>query len=394
MTDEKLEMVKKYFEKFESLEQFKKEYLDTNKPANEKALIDCFYAAKSNSDGWEIYKYQASSESLRMDKLIESKSVKTIIEKLQNINLSKYKRIIIKLDNIDYPNIESLKRFGKDIYVNVTNDKGLCTLDEFINMRKFFNYFKHQFSSYQLSPIEKITIAYDYVKFFAYNPEITDRLTDSRSIAKSISSGYIVCESYSNIFCQLLQELDIDSYLVYTDKNGRIPGGHVRNIVDIYDEKYRISGKYVFDPTWDSSMDMCLVKREDGELAYKLSSKIKNTETILEKLPSDVRYLFFMVPLTEYSKYFPGDYIDKIKSYSDQKVVPQSDALNETLYYDDGYPRDDDALDLLPLLLKKTKKIEGYSEEQIKVFLNHVVALLEQYRFGILDKHKNMGVRK
>ena len=107
---------------------------------------------------------------------------------------------------------------------------------------------------------------------FLYNEELTDKLTESRSISKSLSNGYIVCVGYSKIFCQLLSELGINSNLVYIEpKNGG--GGHARVIVKVIDEKYNINGVYVFDPTWDCNMDMALVQHSDGTISYETNKK-------------------------------------------------------------------------------------------------------------------------
>ena len=390
MTDEKMEQVKTFFSNFSDLEDFKKRYISVNNPQNADALIDFFNNSHSNSDTWELYKYLRSSESLRIDKIIGNKqniTINDILELTQKYDLNQYKRIIISLDNKDYNEIEKLATLNLDIFIKVNGDKSICSLEEFLNMRNFFNSFKMQYSNYQLTNLEKITLAYDYTKFFSYNIENSDRLTDSRSIAKSIKTGFIVCEGYCRIFCQLLKEMGIDSHLLFIKPNQQEKGGHVRVIANVKDDKYNVIEPFIFDPTWDSNMDMALVQHEDKTISYEIKKYLKENDTILENMPSDIRYLFYMVPIYEYQKYFKDEEIEKIEKYATSESIVLNDQLMDAINFNDYQSRQNIILELLPKILIKTKKIEGYTDEQIEKYIQHAINIMNQDRFGRMDKY-------
>ena len=172
MTDEKLEQIKRFFDNYASLDEFIEKYINVHKPSNSEALIQLFNETKSNSDVWELAKFLRSTDTLRLDKLMtQNVTIEDIINLSQKYDLSKYKRTLIKLDNKNYEDIDKLSNLPTDIYIKVSGDKGICTLDEFKKMREFFNNFTSRYSTYHLSNLEKITLAYDYIKFFSYKNE-------------------------------------------------------------------------------------------------------------------------------------------------------------------------------------------------------------------------------
>jgi len=394
MTDEKLEQIKQFFNNYSDLNEFMEKYINVNNPSNSDALIQLFNDAKSKNDVWELSKFFRSIESLRIDKLIKEDNItiEQIINTIDKFDLNNYKRIIISLDNKNYDEIDKLSNLGVDIYIRVKGDKGICTLEEFKKMREIFNSFTNHCLSFNLTNLEKITLAYDYVKFFSYNKGQIDKNIDSRSIAKSISTGYIVCEGYSRIFCQLLFELGITSNLVFLETDTQEK--HMRVIVKVSDEKYNIKGIYVFDPTWDSNFDMLAVKNPDSTISYEISNNRDLSLHNFEKLPSEIRYLFYMIPLLEYNKYFPNERIEKIVKYPSLEQIELTDGLIKVINYNDSKPRDNFVLETLQNLLLKTKKIEGYSKEQIAIYIKHAIELLKQDRFGRFDKNIKEKAKK
>ena len=396
MTDEKLEQIKLFFNNFANLDDFIKQYINVQKPSNADALIQLYKDTKASEDTWEFSKFQRSIDTLRLDKSsFQYTTIDDIMNLTQNYDLSKYKRIMIKLENKNYDDIDKLSNLGNDIYIKVSGDKGMCTIEEFKKMREFFNEFAERYSSYNLSDLEKITLAYDHVKFFSYNDSQDDNLTNARSIAKSIFTGNIVCEGYSRIFCQLLSEMGISSNLVFTDPNAKEPDGHVRVILNVKDEKYNVNDIFAFDPTWDSNQNMSLVNHSDGSVEYEVESWLKPDDTVIEKLPSDIRYLFYMIPLHEYSKYFPNEQIEKIQKYPSGELIELSEQLMTVLNYNDYEPRDKFVFDFIEELLYKVKKVEGYTNEQIEEYTQHTIELLNQDRYGRFDKYKdsNMNIK-
>ena len=388
MTDDKLEQIKQFFTKYANLTEFIEQYINVYSPKNAEALIQLFNEVHSNSDVWELAKFHRSVETLRFDKkMLDNMSIADIIENTKKYDLSKYKRIMIKLDNKNYEDIDRLSELGIDVVIKVKGDKGICTLDEFKKMREFFNDFINRYSTYNLSNLEKITLAYDYIKFFSFNETQNDRLTNSRSIAKSIVTGNIVCEGYSRIFCQLLSEMEINSNLIFISPNKKEKDGHVRVIININDAKYNINDIFAFDPTWDANQEMSLITNSTGNDRYEIDSWIKPSDKIIEKMPSDIRYLFFMIPLYEYSKYFLKEKIEKIEKYPSGESIELTDQLMAVLNFNDNKSKNNFVLEFIQDLLYKVKKIEGYSEEQIKKNIDHVINILNQDRYGQLNKN-------
>lgn len=399
MNDQKLDEAKKYLDTFPTFEDFKREYLDRYKPANEKFLTFLFNEIKDKPDVWQETKYRISTDSLRIDLKLKEKedlTIDEIFDEIKKYDLSQYKRIIVKLDNKNYEDIDKLSNLGIDILINIKGEKGYASVEEFKYMREYFNVFNEQCNFPSLSPLEKVTLAYDHVKFFMYNPENDRNIIDSRGITRSMLTGNIVCEGYSRIFCQLLAELGINSYLVYINGNEKEKEGHARVFVKIQDPKYNIDSVYAFDPTWDSDLKMALIEHQDGNVTYESEKDLKENDTIIERLPSSIRYLYFMVPLYEYDKYFKGESIKEIQKYPTYNKIELSDTLNKILRYNNFKPREKSVLTYLPDLLSRTKKIEGYNDEEIKSFINHSINLLNQNRFGRLDKNiKNeVGVQR
>ena len=132
---------------------------------------------------------------------------------------------------------------------------------------------------------------------------------------------------------------------------------------------------------------MSLVKHEDESISYVTGPKIKQKDIILEKLPSEIRYIFYLIPLYEYNKYFSNEQIEKIKSFQTGENLDLTDGLIKIINYNDSKPKENYVLNILENLLFKTKKIEGYSEEQIKNFINHAILLLKQERYNIINKN-------
>lgn len=389
MTDEKLEQIKQFFNNYDSLDEFVEKYINVHQPSNAEALIEFFEETKYNSDAWELAKFLRSTDTLRLDKLMpQNATVEDIMNLSEKYDLSKYKRIMIKLDNRSYDDIDKLSSLGIDIYIKVLGDKGICTLDEFKRMRGFFDDFTNRYSTYSMSNLEKITLAYDYVKFFSYNETQSGKITDSRSIAKSILTGNIVCEGYSRIFCQLLNEMGISSNLVFIKPNKKEKGGHARVILKVTDEKYNINDVFVFDPTWDSNQDMALVTRIDGSTQYVTNSRLKQDDIIIERLPSDIRYLFYMVPIHEYSKYFSKEKIEKMEKYPSGELIELSEQLMTILNYNDHAPKDSFIFDFIQELLYKVKKVEGYKDDQIEDYVHHAIEILNQDRYCRFDNNK------
>ncbi len=138
----------------------------------------------------------------------------------------------------------------------------------------------------ELSPLEKLLIAYDRVKRFEYNDGNRDEAIKLDRIALT---NYINCVGYSDMMVEVLKGMD-DNIKINTisvdcyDKNKNFIDGHERNIVIIDDDKYNVHGFYILDTTWDSYN----IKKHPNYNVYDL-------------------YRHFLIPLSSYEKVFPND---------------------------------------------------------------------------------------
>lgn len=391
MDDSKYELLKEFCSMFPDAETFESQYLDPHgfKGEKKKAILQLYDAAKGTQESWDMFKFMSSSDSIRMSKLIptEEFTVSKTLDVLKTYDLSKYKRILLKLENKDYEGLDKLKDLGPDVLIEVVGDAGFCTIDDFIKMREFFNTFKETYHPETLSELEKITLAYDHCKFFQYTEEKTENKTESRSIAKIISRGDIVCLGYSRIFCELLREMDIKSFIMHVYETDPEVDGHARVIVNIQDNKYNVNDKYMFDPTWDSYQDISLVENINGDVVYKLGNRIKEDDKVLERYPSSIMYNLYMIPTGEFKKYFSKEKIEDLEIYPSHKRIQISNELLESFKDDDLKPKNKEALRVLPDVLKVVKTIEGYNQEEINNYINSALDIMQSYRYGILDSN-------
>ncbi len=390
MTDKELKEIEKLFAKFNTFDEFINKVYHGESSQNSGAIKEMYDAYKLGLDAWEMMKYFRSSETLRIDReqrKNDAYKIEDILNFIKKHDLSKYKRVIITLDNIDYDNIDELLKLNIEVFIDLKGDTGLCTIEEFKNVREFFTYFRNTYSKYDLSPLEKITLAYDYCKFYLYMDEENGRKTESHAIAKILETGNIVCAGYSVIFCQLLKELGIDNTYLFAIHDDLPGDDHMRVIVDVKDPKYHVSNLFIFDPTWDSEHEMMLVSN-NSQTSYKMKEELKKDDIVIKKLPSWIMYLFYMINLYEFRKYFPEEEIMIIKKYGSEEPIKIEGLVKEAFEFNDKKPRDDWTVNLIKEILPKIKKIEGYNDDEIKEYVNDAVNIMYQYRFGLLDKYR------
>ena len=384
MKDIDLDILKDYVSEFDSYESFIKDYCGENQSIDNRSLSILYSYAHYCDDIWNMYKYLKSEESFRLDnyRYENIDDIVSIAKIYKKYKVNRYKRFIIRLDNKTYKNIEKLKDIGYDVIILVNGDKGYCTVDEFIKMREFFDGFKELYGNYNLSELEAITLCYDYTKFFFYNSEESDNRTESRSIVQLLKTGHIVCEGYSKIFSQLLCELGIESYLMYvTQSNNR---RHCRVIIDINDDKYSKNGYFIFDPTWDSAKDLFAVIKEDGTKCFKKENDIKDNEIAIKKLPSSIMYLYYLVDIKEYELYFKNEVIDEVILYNPYGT--NEDRLDDLFISNDG-EKTKMNIDNFEKIIRKIKRIEGYSKQQIDDYVNDSLNIIYRNRYKTLRKN-------
>jgi len=128
-----------------------------------------------------------------------------------------------------------------------------CGKKEFLEYQKKIIELKQFFRKNNLSPIEKLMIAYDLVKIKPYNLSNDENLN---GLPHEVLFGeHISCRGYCNLLIELLDSEGIK--IVYQgldvyDKNGHTVDYHARCTVILDDDKYNIHGLFVVSPTEDS----------------------------------------------------------------------------------------------------------------------------------------------
>ncbi len=164
---------------------------------------------------------------------------------------------------------------------------------EFKGLIESMKWYKQIINDYDLSPLEKLTFAYDIMKTFPYNESENDKM-DSRNPHRIIETGNIVCAGYTAMLKEMLSYVDDNikvgdfSVTCYKEDDKSLRGYHSRSMVRIDDPKYDVHGIYALDSTWDS---------------FKKSGK----EVLGEDYDALSLYAYFLVPFTEYKKFFPHD---------------------------------------------------------------------------------------
>ena len=166
-----------------------------------------------------------------------------------------------------------------------------CDYEEFVSMIECIKWYRNIINEYMLSPIEKLTYAYDICKTIHYRQsgEKPEDISNDNKIHLYVKTGNIVCLGYNRLLKNILSGIDgirfsdfsVDCY----DYNNEFVSRHSRGIVRIDDDKYGIHGIYVLDVTWDSV-------HEDYE------------EACGEEYDCFSSYRFFLVPIYRYGKYF------------------------------------------------------------------------------------------
>lgn len=230
------------------------------------------------------------------------------------------KKIVVSIENKDDKIIEYTKHdyskldaLSKDTELIISYDGSFLTTssyEEFKGLVESMRWYKKIITDYDLSPLEKLTFAYDIMKTFHYN-ESKENTRDSRNPHRIIETGNIVCVGYTSMLDEMLRGIDSNlqvgefSCTCYKDDDKTLLGYHSRSMIRIDDDKYNIHGIYALDATWDS---------------FK-----KNGKEVLDKDYDDLSlYKYFMVPFTKYKTFFPHDTMPK---FFEGKLASLNDEL-------------------------------------------------------------------
>ena len=208
-----------------------------------------------------------------------------------NISLSNGKKNINYFD-YDYSVLDNLsKKVNIQIRYDLTTT---ADYEDFRSLCECIKWYRKIITDYELSPVEKLTVAYDILKTFEYNETKSEDLLESRDPTKIVKTGHIVCAGYTSMLEEIFKDFEpnikIGKFGVscYGFDNKTLRGKHSRAYAVIDDPKYNIHGTYALDPTWDSVS-------KDGKDAFG------DDYTALDL------YRYYLVPFTEYNSVFKHD---------------------------------------------------------------------------------------
>ena len=259
-------------------------------------------------------------EKLSIYEPIEEKNIKNLKYLKNNIELkfwyddyenifkcinflnNKYKKITI--------NVENKKKFNEFISkinlnklilnkIFIDQPMVLTTLKDYIYYENIL--YKMVEPAKKLSPLEKYIYVYNIVKNYKEYKECKENKAYSRQLYRILFNDFIVCVGFSELLSDLLNKLDINNYIlsVMIDSKkvkGRYITNHERLYIYLKDEKYKINGYYLSDPTWDNYLDYDLY-------TYMLFTNSKND--LAKHFQYDDKFIIFNVNSLEefYYKY-------------------------------------------------------------------------------------------
>lgn len=127
------------------------------------------------------------------------------------------------LINNEINNIEHLNKLketypDKEIVINWNSE--LAFIDDVISAIYMIEYYKSVIDD-NLSPLEKVTMAYDIVKSHYYKEYSIKHTMKSRNITEMVKNDFIVCRGYAKIFNRILKEIGINAgFLELSLKSG------------------------------------------------------------------------------------------------------------------------------------------------------------------------------
>ena len=321
------------------------------------------------------------------DSISDIKSAINIFKK----HNKKIDEIKINLLNKDYDDIRLITSIEKEYNVSLYYKEAYksITLKDYISMRETLNYYKNLILEANLSPLEKVTFAYDIIKSFHYQ-EAEDR-SISRNIHSIVRDGKIVCVGYAAFLSQLLKEVGIDSFSISTSvptKDGI--KGHQRNVVKIKDDKYSVDGVFALDATWDSAKDLIKIVDENGKEDIVRSSKKQENQTKEKEYDNLSLYEYFLVPASEYQKVFSGE---KMPNFSSATYYKNDDSLESAESVASEFVGDKrpDFTKLLKLISNVRLK-QGYTKEQTLQSIEEIIELHEYSKK--MDEEEKAVVKK
>lgn len=278
-----------------------------------------------------------------------------------------------KIKYLDY-DYEELDKLSKEVDLSVKFSViDISSYEDYRGLVESMKYYKEVITDYDLSPVERLTFAYDLVKSFSYK-ESPNEKNESRNPYKIIRSGYIVCAGYTAMLEEIMSNIDdkvsVSDFGVTCYNDDGTYEHHSRAMARIDDDKYNIHGFYIMDPTWDS---------------YKKNGK----DVLKEDYNALDLYRYFLVPISEYNRVFPNDssvgvFDFKYRNLNNELVnneffnkehndfefsqeitkIYGKDTSKEEILKSINSPKIE--FNTLMEIIKNTRLAEGYNNEQVK----------------------------
>lgn len=289
-----------------------------------------------------------------------------------------YKSPVVKdYTSLDYSLLDLLsKQTNLTVKYDIISS---CSYDDFKGLAMSMKWYRSLINDYDLSPLEKLTFAYDIMKTFEYKETSNEDTFESRTPYKIIKTGNIVCVGYTNMLEEIIKDTDGISFTDFSvscfkDDDVTFLDYHSRGMVRVDDDKYGVHGIYIIDPTWDS------YKKNGKE---KLGSDYTALDLYSHYLicPSDYKVAF---PHDSLPMFFKKDFntlnsdIDNLDGHSELKEKTFVDKDLFTLNFDEIFDKsmsNEDKLDYLRSsrisksklmdIIRSVRLAEGFKESDL-----------------------------
>lgn len=235
---------------FEELDKIYKEELEYFKNIKEDTLKNVEYIYFDIDDIDITIKYLEENPELKNKKII--------------LNSEFDEKSIYNIKNIFNENTNN-------IHLMIPGNTRQVSFEEAINTLSKINEMVKEIKNRNLSPFESLLATYDIVRNHEYiSEDKNERSSVSRDLTDVILGEKRVCVGFAQIMDIVLNKLGIKSSLYSIEAFDEKEAGHIRNMVNIIDPKYKIDGIYFCDATWD-----CKKKKDDTSYltSYKFFAK-------------------------------------------------------------------------------------------------------------------------
>ena len=355
MIDENVKKFSDYFDKFGDPNDHKEAFTD-----RELMTLDTLYKAYQTDTLREtIAAIGSVIQKVKVDYTGDIDELINTINSNEKLDSAPVIHISNKNEIRDIDKLIKLKETYPDKEIIVSFHGEIAFIDNAISAAYMIEYYKSVIND-SLSPLEKVTIAYDITKSFVYNDYKKDNTSNSREITKIVNTGNIVCVGYSKIFNAILNELGIGAVELSVEmKNEKEHAHHQRSIIYIKDDKYKIDSCFTCDATFDSASHEYYISVEDNKF-----KPLKTVQTEgYTKADTFSPYNNFLIPITSYRSRYPSSCNETIKVKNKDY---DKDSTHDILYNNQSTNIQNALSDKeFVELLYTVRLAEGYSEKEI-----------------------------